>query len=103
MVRSMYVIPRNVLSVAPEAGAGAGIVALPQNLGCHKGSYAAGIMSREKARKDLYPEHKAVLGTLLSILPGGLNAIHAEDGSMSGGPQHSCRWLWPARSNAFAM
>lgn len=50
-------------------------------------------MSREKARKDLYPEHKAVLGTLLSILPGGLNAIHAEDGSMSGGPQHSCWWL----------
>lgn len=33
MVRSMYVIPRNVLSVAPEAGAGAGIVALPIELG----------------------------------------------------------------------
>lgn len=87
-------------------GLGLGLLPCPQNLGYHEGSYAGGIMSKEKARKYLYPEHKAVLGTrsaLLSILPGGLSAIHAENGSMSGGPQYRRRWPWPARSNAFTM
>lgn len=40
-------------------------------------------MSKEKARKDLYPENRTVLGTqsaLLDILPVDLNAVHAAAG-----------------------
>lgn len=40
-------------------------------------------MSKEKARKDLHPEHRTVLGTHrvpLDILPVDRNTIHTADG-----------------------
>lgn len=64
---------------------GLGTLLCPQVSGYHEGSYAGGILSKEKARKDIYPEYKSSPGgyiRLLSILPVHLHTFHAGDGNM---------------------